>query len=199
MPRSASAAGRTGASDVSLTVLPTPLGDLRLAATADALVYCGFQPLAEVRARLARTGLREAGQDGQDRQGDQNGGGARRAVLDEACAQLDAYLTGRLRSFGLPLDLCLATPFSRETVSSLEAFVPYGSTATYGALARALARPRAARAVGTALGANPLCVVLPCHRIVGSTGTLTGYAGGVDAKKYLLALEAGDEPGADGR
>ncbi|EFE74772.1 methylated-DNA--[protein]-cysteine S-methyltransferase [Streptomyces sp. SID5466] len=170
---------------MSLTVLPTPLGDLRLAATADALVYCGFQPLAEVRARLARTGLREAGQDGQD------GGGARRAVLDEACAQLDAYLTGRLRSFGLPLDLCLATPFSRETVSSLEAFVPYGSTATYGALARALDRPRAARAVGTALGANPLCVVLPCHRIVGSTGTLTGYAGGVDAKKYLLALEAG--------
>ncbi|MGW9247657.1 methylated-DNA--[protein]-cysteine S-methyltransferase [Streptomyces badius] len=193
MPTSASATGRTGTSTVSLTVLPTPLGDLRLAATADALVYCGFQPLAEVRARLARAGLREAGRDGQD------GGGARRAVLDEAGAQLDAYLTGRLRSFGLPLDLCLATPFSRETVSSLEAFVPYGSTATYGALARALDRPRAARAVGTALGANPLCVVLPCHRIVGSTGTLTGYAGGVDAKKYLLALEAGDGPGADGR
>lgn len=183
MPDSAApTATGTGTTDVSLAVLPTPLGDLRIAATADALVYCGFQPADELRARLARGGLREAPSPGT---------GARHpAVLDDAAAQLDAYLAGRLRSFDLPLDLRLATPFSRETVSALDAFVPYGRTATYGALAEALNRPRAARAVGTALGSNPLCVVLPCHRIVGSTGALTGYAGGVEAKRHLLSLEA---------
>lgn len=176
-------AARTGTTAVSLTVLPTPLGDLRIAATAEALVYCGFQSAHELRDRLARAGLREAGSPGT--------GPRRPAILDDAAAQLDAYLAGRLRSFDLPLDLRLATPFSRETVSALDGFVPYGRTATYGALAEALNRPRAARAVGTALGSNPLCVVLPCHRIVGSTGALTGYAGGVAAKRHLLALEAG--------
>lgn len=189
MPDSAApTAARTGTTAVSLTVLPTPLGDLRLAATADALVYCGFQPADELRDRLARGGLAEAGSPG--------AGFRCPAVLDDAAAQLDAYLAGRLHSFDLPLDLRLATPFSRETVSALDTFVPYGRTATYGALAAALNRPRAARAVGTALGSNPLCVVLPCHRIVGSTGALTGYAGGVAAKRHLLALEAGPSSSA---
>lgn len=184
MPDSvAPTAVRTGTTAVSLSVLPTPLGDLRLAATPEALVYCGFQPADELRDRLARGGLRENGSSGT--------GSRRPAVLDDAAAQLGAYLSGRLRSFDLPLDLRLATPFSRETVSALEGFVGYGRTATYGALAEALDRPRAARAVGTALGSNPLCVILPCHRIVGSTGALTGYAGGVAAKRHLLTLEAG--------
>ncbi|MFD8686687.1 methylated-DNA--[protein]-cysteine S-methyltransferase [Streptomyces sp. NPDC059651] len=190
MPDSAApTAARTG-TDVSVTVLPTPLGDLRIAATADALVYCGFQPADELRARLERAGLREAA--GSPGTGPRHPGApdGAAALLDTAAAQLDAYLAGRLRSFDLPLDLRLATPFSRETVSALDAFVPYGRTATYGALAEALNRPRAARAVGTALGSNPLCVVLPCHRIVGSTGALTGYAGGVEAKRHLLGLEA---------
>ncbi|NJP65510.1 methylated-DNA--[protein]-cysteine S-methyltransferase [Streptomyces spiramenti] len=178
-------AGRDDTTAVSLARVPTPLGDLNLAATADALIYCGFQPLDEVRGRLARSGLREVDDP------------ERRAVLETTSAQLDAYLQGRIRSFTVPVDLRLATPFSRRTVSRLDALVPYGSTATYGALARALDRPRAARAVGAALGANPLCVVLPCHRIVGSTGALTGYAGGVDAKKYLLALETRERLGAD--
>ncbi|MFC9297280.1 methylated-DNA--[protein]-cysteine S-methyltransferase [Streptomyces sp. NPDC057011] len=166
---------------------PTPLGTLTLAATGGALVYCAFGAPGEVRRRLAALPAGPASAAGP-------GGGTGRsdeAVLDEARAQLDAYLGGRLRGFSLPLDLRLATPFSRETVSALPGFVPYGTTGTYGALAEHLGRPRAARAVGTALGANPLCVVLPCHRIVGVSGRFTGYAGGAAAKEYLLGLEAG--------
>ncbi|MER5790561.1 MGMT family protein [Streptomyces sp. NPDC001980] len=94
------------------------------------------------------------------------------------------------------MDLRLATPFSRTTVERLDALLPYGVTGTYAELAAALGRPRAARAVGTALGANPLCVVLPCHRVVGSGGRLTGYAGGVEAKRFLLDLEHSRTPAA---
>ncbi|MFG2877346.1 methylated-DNA--[protein]-cysteine S-methyltransferase [Streptomyces sp. NPDC048337] len=165
---------------------PTPLGTLTLAATGDALVYCAFGAPEDVRPRLAA--LPPAPGPGTGRSAE--------AVLDDARAQLDAYLGGRLREFSLPLDLRLATPFSRETVSALTDFVPYGTTGTYGALAGHLGRPRAARAVGTALGANPLCVVLPCHRIVGVSGRFTGYAGGAAAKEYLLDLEAGRRPPA---
>ena len=85
---------------------------------------------------------------------------------------------------------------------ALESFVPYGRTATYGELAAALGRPRAARAVGMALGSNPLCVVLPCHRIVGAKGSLTGYAGGVPAKRFPLGDGRGrltGSPAAAGR
>lgn len=171
--------------DAELVSHPTPLGTLTLAATGNALVYCAFGAPGDLRPRLAA--LPAAPGPGQ-------GPGATRtaeSVLDEARAQLDAYLSGRLRLFSLPLDLRLATPFSRETVSALTHFVPYGTTGTYGALAEHLGRPRAARAVGTALGSNPLCVVLPCHRIVGVSGRFTGYAGGSAAKQYLLDLEAG--------
>ncbi|WP_245790733.1 methylated-DNA--[protein]-cysteine S-methyltransferase [Streptomyces monashensis] len=152
---------------------------LTLAATGEALVYCGFRTpdVAEPRVPDRLTVPWDATP-------------AQRAVLDEARAQLDAYLGGRLRTFTLPLDLRRATAFVRETVVGLEEFVPYGRTSTYGELAKRLGRPKAARAVGRALGANPLCVVLPCHRIVGASGQLTGYAGGSAAKKYLLDLEA---------
>lgn len=160
---------------------PTPLGTLTLAATDEALVYCAFGAPEDLGPRLAALPSAAPAAEGP-------GAGA---VLDEARAQLDAYLDGRLREFSLPLDLRLATPFSRETVSALAGFVPYGTTGTYGGLAEHLGRPRAARAVGTALGANPLCVVLPCHRIVGVSGRFTGYAGGAAAKRYLLDLEAG--------
>lgn len=171
--------------DAVLVSHPTPLGTLTLGATGNALVYCAFGAPEDLRSRLAS--LPAAPAPGPDRGTDRTAG----AVLDEARAQLDAYLSGRLRQFSLPLDLRLATPFSRETVSALNHFVPYGTTGTYGALAEHLGRPRAARAVGTALGSNPLCVVLPCHRIVGVSGRFTGYAGGAAAKQYLLELEAG--------
>ncbi|WP_262387253.1 methylated-DNA--[protein]-cysteine S-methyltransferase [Streptomyces sp. TRM49041] len=164
----------------------TPLGPLVLAATDDALVLCRFGTPEAAGERLGRAGLRTVGE--------REAGAARRRVLDETRDQLDAYLSGRRRDFTVPVDLRLATPFSRRTVLALRDLVPYGRTSTYSRLAEALGRPGAARAVGTALGANPLCVVLPCHRIVGASGSLNGYAGGLEAKRFLLDLEAAAEP-----
>jgi methylated-DNA-[protein]-cysteine S-methyltransferase len=111
--------------------------------------------------------------------------------LDEARTELEAFLLGRTRAFSLRTDLALASDFQRAVLPRLAATVGYGDRATYGELAARVDRPGAARAVGAALGANPLCVVLPCHRIVASSGALTGYAGGLEAKRYLLDLEAG--------
>jgi methylated-DNA-[protein]-cysteine S-methyltransferase len=114
----------------------------------------------------------------------------RPADLDEVRRELEAYLAGERRSFDLHVDLALATPFQRVVLTGLRGSVGYGERTTYGALARRVGRPSASRAVGAALGANPLCVVLPCHRVVASSGALTGYAGGLAAKERLLALEA---------
>jgi len=114
-------------------------------------------------------------------------------ALDEPRRELEEYLAGRRRRFGLSVEPMLATGFQKVVLAAL-ADVRYGRTTSYGALAAAIGRPSAARAVGAALGANPLCVVLPCHRVVASGGALTGYAGGLTAKRYLLALEAGGHP-----
>lgn len=112
-------------------------------------------------------------------------------ALDAVRAAYDDYLAGRSHSLAdLRLDLALATPFQREVLPALARSVGYGERTSYGALAGVVGRPRAARAVGAALGANPLCIVLPCHRVVAGTGALTGYAGGLTAKRYLLDLEA---------
>jgi methylated-DNA-[protein]-cysteine S-methyltransferase len=111
-------------------------------------------------------------------------------ALDEARRELDAYLRGDLKAFDLPTDLVLATPFQRIVLGHLAGSVGYGHRTTYGALAREIQRPSASRAVGAALGANPLCLILPCHRVVAASGALTGYAGGLAAKEYLLALES---------
>jgi methylated-DNA-[protein]-cysteine S-methyltransferase len=101
--------------------------------------------------------------------------------------QLLAYLHGRRRSFDLPL-APVGTPLQRQVWDQLGT-VPYGATVTYGALAAAVDRPTAARSVASAVGANPLSIVVPCHRVVGADGSLTGYAGGLDRKRHLLALE----------
>jgi methylated-DNA-[protein]-cysteine S-methyltransferase len=111
-------------------------------------------------------------------------------ALDEARRELDAYLRGQRKDFDVPIALVLATSFQRIVLGHLPGAVAYGHRTTYGALAKEIERPSASRAVGAALGANPLCVVLPCHRVVASSGALTGYAGGLAAKEYLLTLEA---------
>lgn len=115
-------------------------------------------------------------------------------ALDEARRQLDDYLAGRSRGFTLPTELVLASDFQRLVLPALASSVGYGTRATYAELAARVERPKAARAVGAALGANPLCVVLPCHRVVASSGALTGYAGGLAAKRFLLDLEATPAP-----
>jgi methylated-DNA-[protein]-cysteine S-methyltransferase len=103
--------------------------------------------------------------------------------------QLDEYFAGERVSFDLPLAPA-GTAFQRLVWDEL-ARIPYGRTTTYGELARRIDRPEAARAVGMANGRNPISIVVPCHRVIGSTGTLTGYAGGVERKRFLLDLEGG--------
>lgn len=111
------------------------------------------------------------------------------AVLVAAAEQLLAYFAGDLQQFSLPLDP-QGTPFQRSVWEALER-VPHGTTTTYRALASSVGRPAAARAVGAAVGRNPLSVVVPCHRVIGGDGSLTGFAGGLEAKRWLLDHERG--------
>ncbi|MFF9199107.1 methylated-DNA--[protein]-cysteine S-methyltransferase [Streptomyces sp. NPDC014779] len=107
----------------------------------------------------------------------------------EAVRQLDAYFAGELTEFDLPLHL-VGTPFQLRVWEQLRR-IPYGETRTYGELAEALGNPGASRAVGLANGKNPVSIVVPCHRVIGSGGSLTGYGGGLDRKQRLLAFESG--------
>lgn len=111
-----------------------------------------------------------------------------RAAFDEIVTQLEAYFEGRLKTFEITL-APRGTMFQREVWSAL-ATIPYGTTTTYAEIARAIGKPRAVRAVGAANGRNPLSIVVPCHRVIGRDGTLTGYAGGVENKRSLLDLES---------
>jgi methylated-DNA-[protein]-cysteine S-methyltransferase len=103
--------------------------------------------------------------------------------------QLSEYFDGERDEFDVPLGMT-GTPFQRRVWQALQR-IPYGETTTYGELARRLGRPSASRAVGLANGRNPIAVIVPCHRVIGSDGSLTGYGGGVERKRLLLELEAG--------
>jgi methylated-DNA-[protein]-cysteine S-methyltransferase len=109
------------------------------------------------------------------------------AVLAACAAQLTAYFAGKRRRFELPL-AAQGTPFQQSVWDAL-ADIPYGELRSYGDIARGIGNPAAVRAVGAANGRNPLPIVVPCHRVIGSNGTLTGFAGGLEVKKYLLELE----------
>ncbi|GAA2793291.1 methylated-DNA--[protein]-cysteine S-methyltransferase [Saccharopolyspora taberi] len=115
----------------------------------------------------------------------------------EACArQLEEYFSGRLRDFDLPLHFA-GTPFQRTVWAAL-CEIPYGQTVSYGELAERIGRPTASRAVGLANGRNPIGIVVPCHRVVGSGGALTGYGGGLERKRQLLDFERRSAHGDDG-
>ncbi|MGW1816126.1 methylated-DNA--[protein]-cysteine S-methyltransferase [Streptomyces sp. NPDC002125] len=109
----------------------------------------------------------------------------------EAVRQLDAYFAGELTEFDLPLRLD-GTPFQRGVWAELGR-IPYGETRSYGQLAEILGKPGASRAVGLANGKNPVGIIVPCHRVIGASGSLTGYGGGLDRKQRLLAFERGTE------
>ena len=109
-------------------------------------------------------------------------------VLVQAIGQLQRYLAGEREDFDLPLDLSGGTAFQQSVWRALLG-IARGTTTSYGALGRQLGRPLAVRAVGAAVGRNPLSVVVPCHRVLGADGSLTGYAGGIDRKRALLTLE----------
>jgi methylated-DNA-[protein]-cysteine S-methyltransferase len=115
-----------------------------------------------------------------------------RQPLRDAIDQLAAYFAGTLRDFTLKLAPA-GTPFQQSVWQALQ-HIPYGETTSYGVLARQLGNPQASRAVGAANGRNPLAIVIPCHRVIGSTGKLTGYAGGLEIKEALLNFERRNAP-----
>jgi methylated-DNA-[protein]-cysteine S-methyltransferase len=171
------AAADSGLVDVSFDVADTPIGQLLLAVTDRGLCRISYDPEPERETdELARAfGVRVLR--------------APREV-DLVRRELDEYFEGRRRTFDLPLDLRSRTGFSRDILERL-ARVPYGEVTTYGTLAKEAGKPQAARAVGTVMNGNPIPIVLPCHRVVGSTGSLVGYGGGLDRKRLLLDLESG--------
>ena len=151
------------------SVLNTPLGPMTAAAEGSALTELHF------------------GAEGAPAKGTPE----EAALLERLQTQLEEYAAGRRRAFDLPLNPA-GTPFQRQVWRAL-LDIPYGETHTYGALAAAIGKPGAARAVGAACGRNPLVVLIPCHRVVGADGALTGYSaeGGVERKAALLELETG--------
>ena len=116
-----------------------------------------------------------------------------RRLLEEASAQLASYFAGERSDFRLPLRM-EGTPFQQRVWREL-CEIPYGETISYGELARRVGQPGSARAVGLANGRNPIAIIVPCHRVIGSNGKLTGYGGGLDRKAWLLDHEAGHGPG----
>lgn len=156
------------------TIIESPLGEILAAANARGLVRISFLE-----------GKHPVAPEANWKRHDDD------AILREATEQFRAYLCGDLTEFHLPL-AAEGTAFQKRVWAELEK-IPYGETATYGAIAEALDRPTASRAVGAANGRNPLPVIVPCHRVIGSDGSLTGYAGGVAIKERLLALEAGPD------
>ena len=157
----------------------TPLGSFTLAANREgALVYLGFEdhePRPKLLARIQADDLTDDP-----------------ALLAPAKAQVEAYSRGELRTFDLPL-APRGTPFQLRVWEELRR-IPYGETLSYGELARRLGNPLLTRAVGTANGANPISIIIPCHRVIGADGSLTGYAGGMDLKRTLLELERAPGP-----
>ena len=113
------------------------------------------------------------------------------SAFDDVATQLREYFAGKRRAFDLPLAPS-GTPFQLSVWNELRA-IPYGRTKSYLDIANAIGKPAACRAVGAANGANPLPIVVPCHRVIGSNGALTGFGGGIDVKRRLLALESGTQ------
>jgi methylated-DNA-[protein]-cysteine S-methyltransferase len=176
------AAAAEGLLDVAYDLVDTPVGRLLVAVTDHGLCEIRYDPEPEREAeQLARTfGVRVLRSP---------------RPTDDARRQLDEYFAGERQTFHLPVDLRLARDFGRAVLAEL-ARVPYGELTTYGTLAARAGRPRAARAVGTIMNRNPVPIVLPCHRVVGSTGSLVGYGGGLERKRALLELEGALLPGA---
>jgi methylated-DNA-[protein]-cysteine S-methyltransferase len=175
--RLAAAADGAGILDVAYRTIDTPVGRLLLAATGQGLVRVAYEleghdlVLEQLADRVSPRVLQAP------------------ARLEGAARELEEYFAGRRSRFDVPLDFRLSHGFRRTVLSRLTE-IGYGRTASYAAVAAAAGNPRAVRAVGSACRTNPLPVVVPCHRVVRSDGTLGRYAGGAEVKRALLALEA---------
>lgn len=176
--RVAARAADEGAADVAYAVVDTPAGRLVAAQTPRGLVRLAYEDrnggldliLEALAARLSPT-IVEAP-----------------ARLDDARRELDEYFAGRRRAFDLDIDWSLVGPFGRRVLRATAA-IPFGSTRTYAEIAAAAGSPRGSRAAGNALGANPIPIVVPCHRVLRSGGGLGGYTGGLARKELLLGVE----------
>ena len=175
------AAVDAGLVDVAVATMDSPIGELLVAVTPRGLAYVAFEDEDRdvLFARLARglspRILEAAG------------------PTDEARRELDEYFGRDRRKFALKVDRRLIGDFAWNVLTATRR-VPFGRTATYGEVAATIGRPKAARAVGGALGSNPIPIVIPCHRVVGAGGRLTGYAGGLPRKELLLELEGARMP-----
>ena len=170
-------ASREGLLDVAYQIMDTPVGRLLLAATDQGLLRVAFERedhdavLSRLAGSVSPRILRAPGR------------------LEPVVRQLSDYFDGTRRTFDLPLDRRLSTGFRRLVLAHLSD-IGYGHTETYAQVAAAAGNPKAVRAVGTACATNPLPIVVPCHRVIRSDGSFGGYAGGQDAKRALLHLEA---------
>lgn len=173
--------GAGGEPAVEWDVVDSGIGPLLLAATATGLVNVAFHARPDVRD-TALDRLRT-------RFGTEPVAAPGSARLAEPIRELAAYFAGEPRDFDLALDWSLTSGFHREVLRELASGVPYGTVVGYGELAARVGRPEGAQAVGAAMGANPLPVVVPCHRVVESDGGLGGFGGGLETKRQLLALE----------
>lgn len=185
--RLAEAAQRQGLLDIAYRTVDTPVGELLLAATERGLVRVAY--LRAGTGAGARVVVGEEAVLAQLAQQVSPRVLAAPARLDAAARELEEYFTGRRIAFDLPLDFQLARGFRRAVITQLPD-IAYGATASYAQVAAAAGSPRAVRAVGTACALNPLPIVLPCHRVVRSDGSMGRYAGGPEAKQTLLSLEA---------
>ncbi|MCG0285180.1 methylated-DNA--[protein]-cysteine S-methyltransferase [Streptomyces sp. PSAA01] len=173
----------------------TPIGPLLLAATDEGLVQVVFhaeeEAAAEAVARLTRRLGTEPTPLPSPADGTAAGDAAPRCAehLAEAIRQVESYFAEDTKAFTLALDWSLTTGFNRRVLRELAAHVPYGTVVGYQDLADRVGEPGAARAVGVAMGSNPLPVVVPCHRVVESDGGIGGFGGGLETKRFLLALE----------
>jgi methylated-DNA-[protein]-cysteine S-methyltransferase len=166
---------RAGLLDAAYDVVESPIGPLLVAATDRGILQIAFDPdpahHLERIARIAGPRVLRAPR-----------------AIDATRRELGEYFEGTRREFDLALDLRGTTPFTERVLGEL-ALVPYGRTSTYAELAARAGRPKAARAVGMVMNRNPVPIVLPCHRIVGSSGSLVGYGGGIEIKERLLRHE----------
>jgi methylated-DNA-[protein]-cysteine S-methyltransferase len=158
---------------MNLIIHSSPIGPLALVSEGDELIGCYFDGGEEPAAAKGAARKRDA-------------------VLDQARRELDRFFAGRLKKFTIPI-APRGTDFQRRVWNALQK-TPYGRTVSYGAIAKQIDAPAAVRAVGAANGANPICIIIPCHRVIGANGSLTGFGGGLDRKRFLLWLERGEAP-----
>lgn len=168
--------GQSAASPIPRTI-NTPLGAITAAASSAGLVLLDFSDNRAPRRELADTtaGIARAIEPGAN------------SILDQTGAELSEYFAGARRTFTVPLDLC-GTAFQVSVWDQLLR-IPFGETRTYVEVARALGNPSATRAVGAANGRNPIAIIVPCHRVIAADGTLWGYGGGLERKRWLLEHE----------